>query len=93
MQAAGYTLQLYCDHTLAPKYAKMFRREKCAAPGEYSAETYGQCARMALADKWRLGKDRGRNGPDLCPAHARGALVGMPSTCRVDDAGEGVQRG
>nr|DAG80665.1 MAG TPA: hypothetical protein [Caudoviricetes sp.] len=55
MVAAGYAVHLYCD---CDECNSKQWRMPCS--GEYTGETWSECARQARSDGWSISKDRTR---------------------------------
>lgn len=54
MEAAGYTLNLYCD---SPNHKENFPKKFTSLDAEYYGQTYAECKRMAKRDGWKWRKD------------------------------------
>ena len=62
MIAANYTMHLYCENMDTHTY----HEQNDIATAEYVAETWGQVAKMARLDGWRISRDRQRCYCPLC---------------------------
>lgn len=50
MEAAGYTLDLYCDD---PKHRERHPFRVDSRDAQYYGQSYGECKRLAKADGWK----------------------------------------
>ena len=54
MEAAGYTLDLYCDF---PMHNQLTPWKGMSLDAQYYGQTYGECKRQAKADGWKWTAD------------------------------------
>lgn len=54
MVTAGYTLDLICDCSKCRTTQNHYE----IATGEYTGDTYSECARQAKKEGWRISKDK-----------------------------------
>lgn len=67
MEAAGYTLDLYCDF---PMHSTLTEWKPSSLDAQYYGQTYGEVKRMAKADGWKWTKD-GKNHCGICAEFAK----------------------
>lgn len=62
MEAAGYTLDLYCDFHI---HSQLTPWKSTSLDAQYYGQTYAEVKRMAKADGWKWTKD-GKNHCKIC---------------------------
>jgi hypothetical protein len=63
MEAACYTLDLYCDD---PKHGERHPNQFESLDAQYTGETYGECKKQAKADGWKWVKGSGIHDWNIC---------------------------
>lgn len=63
MEAAGYSLDLYCDD---PKHWERHPGKYQSLDEQYYGQTYGECKKQARADGWKWVKVAGQIDANVC---------------------------
>lgn len=64
MIVGGYSLDLYCENLDGDTCKNPRPKDGLTHPAEYYSQTFGECARMAREDGWRLNR---KKGTAICP--------------------------